>query len=129
MLTEAAVPGAADAPLRVSVFPSFEFNPGLENGLNISDGSFLAADRLPTGFSTFLGPSSFVSGATAVFGLDLVDLAFDKDASNGLTPFLCSLIESWLLLLPLSINGFVESFGCPIDGRLPVRRYVPDRQD
>ena len=125
MLTEVAVLGARDAPTGITVFSCFELVLGLEKDLNISDDCLFAADRLLAGFSSVsLSPSIFVSRATAAF--DSVKLSLEEDPTNGFKAFLSPSLMLWFLLL---IFIFAETGGTPIDGRLPVLRYVPRCQD
>ena len=126
MLTEGAVLGAEDAPVKMSVSSCFNLVLGLENDLKMSDCSLFAADGLLAGcFSTSLGRSALVSGATASWDVDLVDFSLDEGRSNGLTAFFCSLLIPWLLLLAFTLIVSAGTVGAPIRARLPVLRYKP----
>ena len=115
MLTEGVISAAGDALVELAVSSRFNFVLGLENDLNMSDCSLLAADGLIAGFfSTSWGP-----GATAAWD---VDLSLDEGRSDGLTAFLCSLLMSWLLPIAFSLIVSAGTDGAPTGGRLPVLR-------
>lgn len=96
----------------------------------MSDCSLFAADGLLAGFfSTSLGRSALVSGATEAWDVDLVDLSLDEGRSNGLTAFFCSLLIPWLLLLNFTLIVSAGTVGAPIGARLPVLRYETHCQE
>ena len=123
MLTEGAAPRAGDAPVKIPVLSCIRLALGLENDLSISDDSLFATDRVLVGFfSTFVGPSTFISGATIALDVGLIDLSLDEDPLNGWTAFFCFLLVSRLLLLVLSL--ITEIGGTPEGGRFPVLHYI-----
>lgn len=123
-LTEYAVLGAGDAPVELAVSSYLNFALGLEKDLKMSDCSLFAATGWLAGFfGTSLGRSALISGATAAWDVDLIDLLLDVGRSNDLTAIFGSLLMPWLLLLALSLIFSMEIGCASIGGRLPVLRY------
>ena len=90
----------------------------------MSDCSLFTTTGLPAGlFSTSLGRSALISGVTAAWNVDLVDLSLGEGRPDDLTTFLCSLLKPWGLLLAFSSNVSVGIECAPIGGRFPVLRY------
>ena len=75
MLTECPVLGAGDALVELSVSSCFGFAIGLEKDLNMSDCSLFIPAGLPAGFfSTSLGRSVLMLGATTACAVDTIDV-------------------------------------------------------